>query len=204
MKEMREEELIQKIAAGNKEAFAELYRRYRRKMFTYLFRYLGDYHAAEDIFHDAFFDAYKRLREGEYREEGNFSAWLFTIATNFANKHIRKQKRIELTLDTPVAEEGGLTKIALVPDCEQGVDSAAEDAEEKAALTKAIAELPEKYRRPLVLYAVEGLKYKDIARRLSTNVRLVAKRIHRARLRLYKLVAAKGAYLKKRKNNVIK
>lgn len=190
--EQSDSALVKKIAEGDREAFEILYRRHKKSLFTYLAHYLNDRHAAEDVFQAAFFDAYTRIQEGRYTDTGNFAGWLFVIATHFAKNHIRKLKRIKLTLDEPTADGEGDDAVALIPDKGRGINAEIAGSEEEGIILKAIAELPEKHRQMLLMRAVENLSYKEIAKRLKIHIGLVGMRIQRAKEELYTKLRAKG------------
>lgn len=186
-------ELIERIREGDRASFTALYDRYQRLIINYLHKYLADYQAAEDVFQESFLDAYRRIREGRYREEGNFSSWLFRIATNFANKHLRHQKRMELTLDKPVGEDGDKSFIDLIPD--RGADQAdqTESKERRAILLGFLARLPKRHRQAILLHEIDGMKYKDIAKILSVTAGVVGVWVQRARCALFRMKDEKTA-----------
>ena len=97
-----DEELIKRAKRKkDKHAFAMLVNRYSDKIFSYLYRYIGDYQKAEDLTMETFLNAYTRLRT--YREMGKLSSWFFRIATNCAKKEIQKTKRLnEVSLEKPI------------------------------------------------------------------------------------------------------
>ena len=86
-----DQELIIKAKAGDKQAFTELFNRYRKKILSYLYRCTGDYQLAEDVTIDTFLNAYTSL--ARYKEMGQFSSWLYRIATNRVRDELRKRGR---------------------------------------------------------------------------------------------------------------
>lgn len=196
--EPRDSELIRRIRRGEIEAFDLLYNRYRTDLAAYLYRYIRDYQGAEDVLQEALYDVYKRLREGKYTEEGSFQGWLFTIARNFAKKYIAKKKRMISVLDEPYGYEDGESAAAYIPSQGEGVDEQAEEKEEEKVLMNAIAQMPPKYKEPLLLYTVKGLTYGDVAKALSITIGTVGVRIQRARVLLYKVLRKKGILKRKK------
>jgi RNA polymerase sigma-70 factor (ECF subfamily) len=86
--------LVERIQAGEREAFAELYARCFDSVYSYLHVMLRDTHEAEDATQQVFVKAMEALPR--YRPQGPpFRAWLFTIARNHALSHLRKANRVE-------------------------------------------------------------------------------------------------------------
>ena len=81
-------------------AFSELYRRYVRRVYRYLYSHVGEAPEAEDLTAQVFTAAWEsRLR---YREQGAFAAWLFRIARNKIADHFRRRRpQVSLDSDDP-------------------------------------------------------------------------------------------------------
>ncbi|MGE5222165.1 MAG: RNA polymerase sigma factor, partial [Omnitrophica WOR_2 bacterium] len=71
--------------------FEEIYRRYVKQVYRYLYSYVGNVSEAEDLTSQVFISAWESLQH--YREQGNFAAWLFRIARNRANDYYRRNSR---------------------------------------------------------------------------------------------------------------
>lgn len=181
--------LIARIAEGDEDAFRALYLRYQKDLINYLHKYTASRPAAEDIFQQTFLTAYTMIRAGRYREEGAFSSWLYRIAINHANRYLKRSKKVTLGLDRASGDEaGGGSIVDLVPAAGEQASEKASRSEDERLLLKAIAKLPEKYRRAILLHEIEGLKYKDIARALNIDITNVGVHLYRARLMLYDLL----------------
>ena len=90
--EWREPELVER-ARHDRDAFAELYRRYHPRVFAYLLTYAATVEDAADLSQHVFLRAFEALPS--YRERGiPFSAWLFRIARNAAMDAYRRQRRV--------------------------------------------------------------------------------------------------------------
>jgi RNA polymerase sigma-70 factor (ECF subfamily) len=120
--------------------------------------------------------AYQRI--GTLGHAEAFRSWLFRIATNRAHDFLRRLAR--------KAEIGGEEGEERIGELEEPVDAAARLVTRDLGrrLAGAVAELPEKYRRPLLLKEIEGMTYAEIAEMLGWPMGTVQIRIHRARLRL--------------------
>jgi len=86
-----EKYLVKKAKSGNKYAFGKLVEKYQEKILHLAFDLVKDYDEAKDIAQEAFIRAYEKL--DQFREQSQFSTWLYRIAVNLANDHQRRQKR---------------------------------------------------------------------------------------------------------------
>jgi len=168
-----DQELIAKVKLGDKQAFTELYDLYAERILNYLYRYIGDYHAAKDLTIETFLKAHNNLKE--YKEQGLFSSWLYKIATNCAKNELRTRFRRR---EVPI-EELDLSGMA-VRESERP-DKEAETHEFNEFIGKAISKLGKKYREVLLLCDVDGLKYEEAADILQCNIKTIGTRVRRAR-----------------------
>lgn len=180
--EMTDHRLLEATKTGDDAAFAEIVRRYRNQITNYVYRMTNDYDLAVDLAQETFMRVYAAAER--YQTSYAFSTYIYRIATNLAISELRRRKRRRLVslssffgerespsdsceLDFP--DKGPLQDVTFVED------------ERRAAVARAIATLPEKYRAPLVLRDVEERSYEEIACILSMNEGTVKSRINRAR-----------------------
>jgi RNA polymerase sigma-70 factor (ECF subfamily) len=173
--------LLEATRAGDEAAFAELVRRYRNQITSYVYRMTNDYETAVDLSQETFVRIYKAM--DRYQASHAFSTYIYRIATNLAISELRKRKRRRLVSLSGffTSREGAPPVEFNPPDARPLQDSALVDRERRAAVTRAIATLPDKYRAPLVLRDVEGKSYEEIASILQTSEGTVKSRISRAR-----------------------
>lgn len=137
---------------------------------------------AEDLVQESLLRAYKAIDsfDGRYPR-----AWLLTILRNTErNRH--RRRRPELLSDPDIAEERG-------PRTESDeVERRAEDSEFDTAVTAALAQLPENFRRVVELVDVDGLSYQEAADLLDVPLGTVMSRLHRARRRIRELLVPAG------------
>src|SRR5205085_318802 len=72
-----DEELFSLLCAGKKDAFVELYTRYRSRIYAYSLRMIGDKERANDIFQETFIRIYQQCNNSQ-RTVSNVSAYIFT------------------------------------------------------------------------------------------------------------------------------
>jgi len=83
--------VFEQVKCGEVVAFEEIYRRYKQRIFAYCWRIVQDRWLAEDVFQQTFMSVF------EHRDQytgGNFAAWIYTIARNWAFKARARQQRI--------------------------------------------------------------------------------------------------------------
>ena len=161
------------IAEGDQDAFTRLVDRHKDALVAYLYRLCGDHGLAEDLSQEAFFRLYRAA--GRYQERGRLKAYIYRIATNLLRSHERRARLVRWLPLSPLIEPvaGGAEP-----------ESAAEGAELRQALSRAIGELPLVFRAPLVLQLVEGWKTREIAEALRMPEGTVKSRVNRGRRRL--------------------
>jgi RNA polymerase sigma-70 factor (ECF subfamily) len=171
-----DEVLVERFRSGDEGAFETLVRRYEASLRKLAFGYLRDRMLAEDVAQESLLIAYQRI--GSLGHAEAFRSWLFRIATNRAHDFLRRVAR--------KAEIGGPEGEERINEVEEPVDATARLVTRDLGrrLAGAVAALPEKYRRPLLLKEIEGMTYAEIAALLGWPMGTVQIRIHRARLRL--------------------
>lgn len=171
-----DEVLVTRFLAGDESAFEALVERYEAAIRKIAYGYVRDTMLAEDVAQEAFLQAYQRLHTLGRAEA--FRSWLYRIAINRAHDQLRRRAR--------KGELGGEEGEDRIRQLEDPVDlpRRLENRDLGRRLAAVLAELPEKYRRPLLLKEVEGMTYAEIAELLGWPMGTVQIRIHRARLRL--------------------
>jgi RNA polymerase sigma factor (sigma-70 family) len=169
--EVAERSLIER-ARTDRTAFALLYRRYYGTIGRYLFARTGDAHATEDLLSETFLAALRGL--ATYRAGRiPFRWWLYRIATNAANRRLRRLRRGEVMLDS--ADE--------LPDRNaDGRDPL--EADHVRALLK---RLKPRHAEVLVLHYLEELELAEIAAVLGCRLGTVKSRLDRARRELRRI-----------------
>ncbi len=141
--------LIERVRAGDRQAFSELVKKYQRQVLRLALRLVGELETAEDVVQESFLKAYQKLNLFEGRSA--FKSWLFQIAVNTAKNKLRSRRHDFVHIDK--------VNIAVAPLAETKLESLALSDVIKAA----IAELPERQRMALVLRIFEDLSFKEVA-----------------------------------------
>jgi RNA polymerase sigma-70 factor, ECF subfamily len=153
----------------------ELYDRYKGAVFGYLYRMTGSGPEAEELTQETFYQALLSLHR--FRGDGAVLTWLLRIARNVYLKRLRRLGR-----ETPVDFVADLA-----PDTAPGPDHALVQMDEREALRRALARLPEQYRTVLILREVHSLTHAEIGLILEKSEPTVRVLSHRARQRLHGL-----------------
>lgn len=141
---------------GSEQALEILYERYRKPLYAYLNRMLGnDTMSADDVFQELWIKVFNKL--SDYREDGKFSAWLFHVARNQVLEHFRREKsraRIgAVTDDGELPETGG---------CGENPQSLVGAQELRERLEELLQQLPQEQREVFIMRQ-NDLSFKEIA-----------------------------------------
>ena len=176
---LSDEDLMDRVARDDERAFTELVRRFQGRVINLVGRILNDRECADDLTQEVFVRVYVHRRN--YRHGSRFSTWLFTIAANLAKNEIRRRVRKRNWFSLDALQEMLKDSAIQLADPTEGRESALEREQLQAAVGRAIAVVPEKYRLALVLRDIEGLPYEEIAQVLGIPGGTVRSRINRAR-----------------------
>ena len=161
---------------AEREEFRNVFEEFFPRLRSY-FRSCGFQTAdAEDLSQSALWTVF-RSRE-QYRGDGNFDAWVYTIARNVARDEWRRRGRSGTA--EPVEES--------VPDASPSAEARASGREDLARTVRAMGRLPARMRECLLLHVQQGLSYDEISRRLSLSMPTVKVQIWNARRRLRSLL----------------
>jgi RNA polymerase sigma-70 factor (ECF subfamily) len=180
-------QFVEKLRAGDQQAFNQLVTRYSGDIYGFLFRTMKDPEEAKDITQETFLRAFKAI--AKFRGEASVKTWLFRIAINQSRNRYRWWKRRKrdktVSLDSLVgAAERPLSEI--VPSDSLNPEDDAIRKERALSLHEAIGKLPDHFREAIVLCDVQGFAYEEIASILEINLGTVKSRISRGRDQLRK------------------
>ncbi|MGD9562838.1 MAG: RNA polymerase sigma factor [Pyrinomonadaceae bacterium] len=182
LSKIKDFDLTQAASKGDMAAFEEIYQRHHRRVYSICLRMLQNAYEAEDLTQDVFIQLYRKV--GSFRGDSAFTTWLHRLTVNQVLMHFRKRNvKFE-----KVTEEGE------TPD--QIVTGTADPERmrivDKIALESAIDQLPEGYKNVFVLHDVEGFEHEEVAKILGCSVGTSKSQLHKARLKLRKLLKKKA------------
>jgi RNA polymerase sigma-70 factor (ECF subfamily) len=156
--------LLERIAAGELEAFGEFYDRHAPRVLGMLTRMLGRSGDAEDVLQEVFLQVWSRAADYDFHRATPL-AWLIVVARSRALDHLRRRKLRGLPTDQ--TEQG----------TEDDPAAPVEQEETHRAVLAALARLPREQRLALELSFYGGLTHEQIAERLAVPLGTVKSRI---------------------------
>ena len=175
-------ELTKVAANGDMAAFEEIYKRHHRRVYAVCLRMLQNPNEAEDLTQDVFIQLYRKI--GSFRGDSAFTTWLHRMTVNQVLMHFRKR-----TVKYEKTTEEGETPVQMVPGTSNPERMRIVD---KIAIDNAIEQLPNGYKNVFVLHDVEGFEHEEVARILGCSVGTSKSQLHKARLKLQKLLKKKA------------
>jgi RNA polymerase sigma-70 factor (ECF subfamily) len=179
--------LLERILAGEDQAFEDLVRRHERRVYRITLAITGNREDAEEAMQDAFFNVYRHLKE--FEGTSRFTTWLTRVAINEALQKLRR-RRNTTSLDDPAISDD-----QLMP---QRTDEWHANPEQRYAVQElrqlveeAIRSLPPAYRVAFTLRDVENLSTEEAAEALGLSIAGLKSRILRARLMVREALAAR-------------
>ena len=171
--------LVERAQAGDSAAFAELVRRYRRRIFALALHIARSQSDADDITQDVFIKAYQALPTFEGRSE--FFTWVYRMTVNRAlNAKRDRDRRGERVILDPRLE------LAVATDGKGDPRREAELRQTYARLLHALDGLAVELRMSVILVALQGLSHAEAAVVQKVSEGTISWRIHHARARLHK------------------
>jgi RNA polymerase sigma factor (sigma-70 family) len=170
-------ELAVLALAGRQAAFGALMERYKQPLYRLILGNIRDPDEAFDLLQETFVSAYGAL--ARFDIDRSMAAWLSRIAINKCRDWGRRRKLRQfwrLLVPDDAAER--------VLDDAIGADVVVGDRDELRRTERAIAELPQSLREPLLMQAVEGLSQAEVAESLGISAKAVETRVRRARIAL--------------------
>jgi len=174
----REAALVQRCAAGDEAACADLVAEHQRMVVQLAVNLLGDRDEALDLSQEVFLRVFRTIHR--FRGQSSLRTWIYRIAVNQArNRHRfwrRRHRADQVSLDQHIAMHG-----EFLSGGELGPDRMLAQKELARTLQTALDRLPFDQRTAIVLREIDGLSYEEIAYSLGVAVGTVKSRLTRAR-----------------------
>ncbi len=171
-----------RLAQGQDAALNDLMERHSPKIYSYLLRSLQNEDDAADLAQETFVRVYEN--KGNFDPAQKFTTWLYAIASNLVRDRFRwRARHPQVSMDAEPAEpSAGLKNILTDPQATP--DESLQSSERADAVKRAVGQLPEELRTPLILAVYQGLSQAEIGEILGCSVKAVETRIYRARNQL--------------------
>lgn len=175
--EIADIDIINRVLAGERQAYTLLVNRYRDYVFTLALRMTGGQRAdAEDLSQEVFIKAFRFLRS--FKGESKFSTWLYTIVHNTGISELRKKKKDTVEFDADRHE-------TITGDRDSTLsDAGLERKSRQAGIQQAINRLSADDATVITLFYMQEQSLEEIGRILGIDANTAKVRLHRARTRL--------------------
>lgn len=178
-----DQELIGRLQRREAGAADQLATVYGPMIHQLAFRYMKSWEDAEEIAQDVMMKVVRRI--DAFRGDSALSSWIYRITFNTAMSRLRNSKYSRpLEVRQSDLPTGATAEPFDVPDWSGLGDDAVMRAELRRALAKALTELPDVYRVPVVLRDIEGLSTEEASRVLNVKTQTLKSRLHRGRTML--------------------
>jgi RNA polymerase sigma-70 factor (ECF subfamily) len=155
--------------AAERAVFEDLYAQYKSPLYNYIYRLMGDRDQADDLLQETFVKVYRAL--ASLPDGPGRTPWIYRIATNTCYDVLRRRR---LVAWLPWTQDHGVGAAAVA-------DNTGERYAMREEVVEALRLVPPSLRAPLLLHAVHGFCYADIAVALGISEAAVKMRISRAR-----------------------
>lgn len=184
LRELSDEKLILEFQKNNTEdAFNILVQRYKNPLTNFVFRFLGDYEACNDVVQETMIKIYRY--KDSYSSVAKFSTWIYTIAGNLARTEYRRQRKRNIFSINDYGEEHKTYELS---DETYRPDVITDSGIKDEFIQKALLKVKEAYREAVILRDIQGMSYEEISEILGVNEGTVKSRINRGRAQLQELL----------------
>jgi len=178
-----DEQLVDFALGGDRHAFERLVRRHQSGLVNHLYRQTGQRELAWDLAQEVFLKVYTALPH--FNPRYRFTTWVYRIATNRAIDLMRRKTVPVCSLEE--TGDGGPRQMPIA-DQAPSPDELARCSELQQRIELALDDLPDDYRRLLLLRNEQHFSYHEIARITDLPIGTVKHRIFRARAQLRALL----------------
>jgi RNA polymerase sigma-70 factor (ECF subfamily) len=163
-----DQELVARVAGGDRAAFSELMRRHEDMVFAVCLRVMGNRDLALDATQETFITLFRKA--DRFRGESALSTWLYRVATNTCFDLQRKARR---RAAEPLPEHHD--------PADHSTDDALDAIDVRGDIASALGRIPQEFRAAVILADAHGLPLADVAEILGVPVGTVKSRVFRAR-----------------------
>ncbi len=182
--DLTDEDLLRATLEGGAQrerAFLELVDRYERRIYGICHRFFGNHADAQDAVQDTFLAIARR--GGAFRGDSKLSTWIYRVAVNACKDRARARDRRPQTPVEDVARTAAAAGVDLSSEDEFGLSEIRDD------IAAALLQLDEVSRTLIILCAIEGRDYAEVAEVMDLPIGTVKSRVFRARAKLADLLA---------------
>lgn len=176
-------DLIKAIGNRDHQAFERIVNRYKNPLCDFVYRYLHDHSAAEEVVQEVFLRIYQASPKYKVVNNAKVSTWIFKIAFNLSMNELKRRRRHSRLIEDRAGEKEILAGMQ--------ISGFAETREMMESIMSGVRLLPESQRAALLLRVQHGFSYREISEILNTTVSSVESLIYRARQGLKQYISMK-------------
>ena len=189
---LTDEQLVSAYAAGDNNAFDQLLKRHKARLFNFILSMVKDSDLADDIFQETFVKAIVTIRQGRYNDQGKFIAWIYRIARNLIIDSYRQDK-VENQLSTD--DENGVNLLNRSEFSEGTVEDTLIGMQIEEDLRALVTELSESQRQVVDMRFYQNLSFKEIAALTGVSINTALGRMRYAILNLRRMARERSVSL---------
>lgn len=175
-----DENVIEEVLAGDRNAYSVLVERYKDKVFSLVYGVLKDYELTQEVAQDVFVKTYVSLKK--FRKESSFSTWIYRISYNSAISETRKRRIKNIGFDDQIAS--GISR-----ENENELIENVRKEDEQIRLSRAMAKLLPDEQYIINMYYFEEKAISEISEITGLGQSNVKVKLHRLRKKLKELIA---------------
>lgn len=178
--------------SGNSADFEPLVIRYKDRIYSVVYRILGNHEDAQDVAQEVFVRAYRSMET--FQGHAQVYTWLFSIAMNLCRNELRNRGRKGRNKGVSLESLQDMAP-AIANNAIQNLETPRNTLERQElddAITNCLNALPEHYKLPFVLRIVDGQRYQEIANAIGCPEGTVKSRLNQARSRLKDCLQERG------------
>ena len=174
--------LVERLKAGDREAFEVIFRHYVNQVYRQALRLMGNEADAEEVVQDVFLTVYEKAKN--FRGQAAFSTWIYRVTLNTAVGRLRRQRKadpVDMEEYLPRFREDGHHLVRPVVDWSSGIEERLMDSEFQTTVREGIDQL-QPLDKAVFLSDLDGFSNREISDTLGLSVQAVKARLHRGRL----------------------
>lgn len=187
LQSLTDEDLMLACKADNGAALEEIYRRYYKQIYGFVYRNNMRKELTEDIVQEAFLRVYRSRKS--YKPTAKFAVWLYRIVRNLCIDESRRYWNRNVARETEsTLMEDQQSAIDLLATEEKDVRQRMDEINDLNTIKAAVEQLSPEQREVIILNKFQGLSYQEIAEIIDSNTESVKQKAYRAHLKLREML----------------
>ena len=186
--DMSDEESVIAYRHGDQKCFQELYKRYQRKIFSYILVSVKNKEITNDIFQEVFFKVINTIQSGNYREEGKFAQWIIRITHNAVIDHFRYQNKYATSPSCEDDDDGNYVFDNISVNNYTSPEDILIKKENKVLIQQAVSTLSKKQQEVIYLRLNEDKCFREIANAQNISINTALGRMRYAIMNVKKKI----------------